>query len=37
MRNAYIILVAKPERKVALERHRRNWEGNIKMDFRENG
>jgi hypothetical protein len=31
MRNAYNILVAKPEGKIALERPRRRWEDNIRM------
>jgi hypothetical protein len=36
-RNAYRILVAKPERKRPLGRPRGRWENNIKMDFREIG
>jgi hypothetical protein len=36
-RNAYRILVGKPERKRPLERPRRRWEDNIKMDLREIG
>jgi hypothetical protein len=36
-RNAYRILVGKPEGKRPLERPRRRWEDNIKMDFRERG
>jgi hypothetical protein len=34
-RNAYRILVGKPEGKRPLGRTRHRWEGNIKMDFRE--
>jgi hypothetical protein len=34
-RNAYRILVGKPEEKRALERLRRIWVDNIKMDLRE--
>jgi hypothetical protein len=34
-RGAFISLVEKPERKRPLERHRRGWEGNIKMDLEE--
>jgi hypothetical protein len=34
-RNAYIILVGKPERKGPLGRPRRRWVGNIKIDLRE--
>jgi hypothetical protein len=34
-RNAYRILVRKPEGKRSLGRHRRRWENNIKMDLRE--
>jgi hypothetical protein len=30
-------LVGKPEEKRPLERHRRRWEDNIKMDLREIG
>jgi hypothetical protein len=33
--NAYRILVGKPEGKRPLERLRRRWEDNIKMDLRE--
>jgi hypothetical protein len=33
--NAYRILVGRPEGKRPLERARRRWVGNIKMDFRE--
>jgi hypothetical protein len=36
-RNAYRILVGKPEGKKLLERSRRRWEDNIKMDLREIG
>jgi hypothetical protein len=36
-RNAYNILVGKPEGKRPLGRHRRGWEDNIKMDLREIG
>jgi hypothetical protein len=36
-RNAYRILVGKPEAKRLLGRLRRRWEGNIKMVFREIG
>jgi len=31
-RDAYRVLVGKPERKLPLGRPRRRWEGNIKMD-----
>ena len=34
-RNAYRILVGKPESKRSLGRPRRRWEDNIKMDLRE--
>jgi hypothetical protein len=34
-RNAYRILVRKPEEKRPLGRPRRMWEDNIKMDLRE--
>jgi hypothetical protein len=37
MRNAYRLLVGKPEGKRPLERPRRRWVDNIKMDFREIG
>jgi hypothetical protein len=33
----YRILVGRPEGKKPLERHRRRWEDNIKMDLREIG
>jgi S-ribosylhomocysteine lyase LuxS involved in autoinducer biosynthesis len=33
-RNAYMILVGKPERKRLLRRPRRRWVDNIKMDLR---
>ena len=36
-RNAYRVLVGKPERKKPLGRPRRRWEDNIKMDLREVG
>jgi hypothetical protein len=36
-RNAYNILVGKPERKRPLGRPRRRWVDNIKMDLREVG
>jgi hypothetical protein len=36
-RNAYRVLVEKPEGKRPLGRHRRRWEDNIKMDVREIG
>jgi hypothetical protein len=36
-RNAYRILVGKPEGKRPLGRPRRRWVDNIKMDFREVG
>jgi hypothetical protein len=36
-RNAYRILVGKPEQKRPLERARRRWVDNIKMDLREIG
>jgi hypothetical protein len=35
--NAYRILVGKPEGKRPLERPRRRWVDNIKMDLREIG
>jgi hypothetical protein len=35
-RNAYRILVGKPEGKRPLGIHRYRWEDNIKMDLREN-
>jgi hypothetical protein len=34
-RNAYRVLVGKPERKRPLGRPRRRWVDNIKMDVRE--
>jgi hypothetical protein len=37
VRGAYNILVGRPEERRPLERPRRRWEGNIKMDFREIG
>jgi hypothetical protein len=36
-RNAYRILVGRPEGKKPLGRSRRRWVDNIKMDFREMG
>jgi hypothetical protein len=36
-RNAYRILVGKPEGKRQLGRPRRRWEDNIRMDLREIG
>ena len=36
-RGVYTVLVGKPEGKRPLERARRRWEDNIKMDFREVG
>jgi hypothetical protein len=36
-RNAYGILVGKPEGKRPLGRPRRRWAGNIKLDLRETG
>ncbi|KAJ4436652.1 hypothetical protein ANN_16783 [Periplaneta americana] len=36
-RNAYRVLVGRPERKIPLGRPRRRWEDNIKMDLREVG
>jgi hypothetical protein len=36
-RNAYRKLMGKPEGKRPLERPRRKWVDNIKMDLRENG
>jgi hypothetical protein len=36
-RNAYTILVGKPEGKRPLGRTRRKWEDNIRMDLREIG
>jgi hypothetical protein len=37
MRNAYNILVGRPEEKRPLGRPRRRWENNIRMDLREVG
>jgi hypothetical protein len=37
MRNAYLILVRKPEGKRPLGRPRRRYEDNIRMDLREIG
>ena len=36
-RNAYRVLVGKPERKKPFERPRHRWEDNIKMNLREVG
>jgi hypothetical protein len=36
-KNAYTILVGKPEEKTLLGRHRYRWEDNIKMDLMETG
>jgi hypothetical protein len=36
-RNAYRVLVGKPEGKRPLRRPRRRWKGNIKMDLSEIG
>jgi hypothetical protein len=36
-RNAYRILMGKPEGKTPLGRPRRRWEDNIRMDLRETG
>jgi hypothetical protein len=35
VRNTYKILVGKPEGKRPVGRHRRRWEDNIEVDFRE--
>jgi hypothetical protein len=37
MRNAYNILVGKPEEKRPHRRHRCRWEDNIRTDLRETG
>jgi hypothetical protein len=37
MRIACNILVGKPEGKRSLEKHKRRWEDNIKMDLKEIG
>jgi hypothetical protein len=37
MRNAYNILVGKPEGKRPLGRHGHRWDDNIRMDVREIG
>jgi hypothetical protein len=37
IRNAYTILVGKPEGRRSLRRPRHRWEDNIKMDIREIG
>jgi hypothetical protein len=34
-KKAYRILMGNPEGKRPLERHRRKWEDDIKMDFRD--
>jgi hypothetical protein len=34
-RNYYRVLVGRPEGKSPLERHRRRWKDNIKMDVKE--
>jgi hypothetical protein len=36
-KGAYTVLVGRPERKTPLERPRRRWEDNIKMDLQEVG
>jgi hypothetical protein len=36
-RGVYRVLFGRPEGKRTLRRHRRRWEGNIKMDLREIG
>jgi len=36
-RPAYWVLVGKTERKRALQRHRRRWEDNIRMDLKDIG
>jgi hypothetical protein len=36
-RDAYRVLVGKPEEKRPLKIYRRKWEDNIKMDFQEVG
>jgi hypothetical protein len=36
-RGAYRILVGRPEGRTPLERHRRRWEDNMKMDLQEVG
>jgi hypothetical protein len=36
-RNAYRVLVGKPEGKRPLGRHRHRWDDNIKLDLREIG
>jgi hypothetical protein len=37
VRNAYRILVGKPEEKIPRRRPRRRWEDNIRMDLSETG
>jgi len=34
-RNAYNILVGRPERKTPFRRYRRRWDGNVRMVLRE--
>jgi hypothetical protein len=36
-RGVYRVLVARSESRMPLGRHRRRWEGNIKLDLRERG
>jgi hypothetical protein len=36
-RGVYRVLLGKPERKRPLERPRRRWEDNIKMDYQDTG
>jgi hypothetical protein len=37
MKNAYKILVGKPEGKLPLGRHRHRWENNIRLDLKKIG
>jgi hypothetical protein len=37
IKNAYIILVRKPEGKIVIKRPRHMWEHNIRMDLKETG
>jgi hypothetical protein len=37
MKNKYIGLVRKPERKSQTDRHKRRWDGNIETDIVEAG
>jgi hypothetical protein len=37
MRNAYQILIGRPEVKRPLGRPRRRWEDNVRMDLKETG